>query len=447
MKRKDVQDDDDASVVETRNPRVVMVPVVELVAKAEDNPRFSGAKDPVQASKKFLSSERFDFMRRSFDKVGIKTPVLIDERKRVIDGWCRTAWAKEKDAKKPGKKIACIVVNPTDTSQRLTLQVAMNTARRGYDPIAKAHAFKALSAVWGTALNVAKHCGVSGTTVTDTISLLDLDSKAQRLLIDGKITQQCAERIMKMPGFKDWRAQRAFAEGEKGAKALSETSEEAALEFDDRLNYVLDIATGDEDRFSHEDLAQAWNSYSKTATKVKESEDRPTKKKSKDKSKSKDKKKAAPAKVNTAHVAAVAPTVSSIEDAMELYGRAIAEEMVGDSTDADVVSRLKERIEHLGVAIGWCVPKDLRDVILSKKGKPLYADEVADTLCHELIAEFTLIGLLKLREEKSGRVLAADDPLSATKNDAAWDKFYKQDKGLSALVKELDARLVKPVAG
>lgn len=446
--------------------QTVKVPARQLICSAKDNPRFAGHKDPEKAAKAFLRSEDFAAMTRSFDKLGIQEPLLAErvgkDEYRVNNGWCRAQYAKNKKIDVP-----VVIMKPKDDVHRITIQIALNTARRSYDPIAKAHAFKRLVEAWGSEAAAARHCGVSITSLRESLSLLDLPQRAQRLLSETKLTTMAAERIMKFPGWKSWRAADAVADDPK--KDVGEEVAAEAGRFEDHLNFVLDAVEKKDDRISYEELAQTWNKYKEADAEEEAAEDRP-KKKSKSKKSRREEPEADESEGETAkeddedqdeddakgrqrdsgrggrggrtdNLTTILPTDDSVREALEYYGLGIADEIVNDSGDEDVVKTLTDRIEHIAAVMGWCVPKDLREILVNKSGEPLYDEDVATALCRETVAEFTLLGLLQVRGSK-GMILTKDDALNDA-NNQAWTAFYKQDKPLRTLIQELDKRLVQ----
>lgn len=416
--------------------RVVMVPVTSLIAKAADNPRFSAYSDPESAARKFLASDDFDALSRSFEKLGIQEPLLVEEmpdgRMRVLDGWIRTQYGIKKDHARPGVKLPCVVKTPKDDKDRLSVQIAMNTARTSFDPIAKAHAYERMVEAWGTELSAAKHCGVSVTAFRETLALLKLPKQVQRSLSEQQITVQTAEHAMRMPGFKEW-VKADEAASSKG-EDVDDATLEAASEYEDRLNFVLGKARSGK-RMGQADFSQVWNDYRRLG----EAMDAAKGKKGKS-AKGKKPKAKADDRHNTDAIVTVTPTEGSIKDAIEFYGRCVAEEIVKEKVPDDgVIENLTTRIEHLAAVMGWCVPEALQNVLTDRKRRPLYDPKIAARLCRETVAEAALLGLLALRAEQD-RALAEDDDLNG---DAEWMAFYKRDLPLRQMVKELDERLVK----
>lgn len=432
-----------------------------LVTDPGKNPRFLGhTSPPDKVAKKFVTSPEFEALTRSFDRMGVQEAVLVEPRQDgkfdVLNGWCRATWAKQVAVQKPGFTVPCVVKRPQDDTGRTLLRIALNTARNSYDPMARANAFKRVADAMGGDLAAARACGVSITSFREATSLLRLPKQAQDLIADGRMTMQCGEQLLRLPGFKAYERK---AGGEKGldGKTVAE-----AAEFDRRSAHVLRLAEESEKTFSMTDLVSAWNGFTnKSEERAKAREERrdadeggddekprgksagkpKPKGEPKGEGKGKPKGDAKPAKqpkVTTDTVLTVEPSEAGLKAAMTFYGRALAEELLSAEPDDAVTDGLRCRMEHLSASLGWCVPKDLQTVMVNRKGKPLYSPEVAAQLCREVVAEFTLLGYLEMQADKS-RVPKADDPMF--KDQSVWTAFYKADRPLPSLLKDLDKHL------
>jgi ParB-like chromosome segregation protein Spo0J len=378
-----------------------------LVVDPARNPRFAGTKDPAKAARLFYASAEFKGLCRSFAASGIQLPLFVAKRKsmgyEVLEGFSRAHWAKlQAKAGKP-IKVPIVVVPMGKDSQ--TTAVAMNTARVEYDPLARAASFAAMVDEWGSVENAAKRAGVNVAVVRESLRLLKLPRRAQRMIHVGKLSLNNALKITRLPGWKTWRKL-------QDGKTVTTSERRRAKAFESRLRDTLaTLAKMD----NAPDVGTQWNKTQKSRN------------------------------VDLADVAVVLPTIVSLREACFTYGRKIARTYIGLQAGTTPISdderaRLKRwrvAIEHLGAAMGWCVPKALLSTLTTQDGTPLYTVKVADALCREIVNEYTLAGVLAIAHEE-GRGFVPDDELL---EDEKWQKFYRQDIPLAGLVRRLNRRL------
>lgn len=381
--------------------QIIHVSPNRLIADPRRNPRFAKANDPVTAAKVFYSSDAYAGLCESFKASGITIPLCVtkhDKGYSVLEGFSRAHWARQELKRNPSLKVPVVVVKKAKDAR--TMAIAMNTARVAYDAIARAGSFASLVEEWGSVPQAAKRAGVSAANVRESLRLLQLPLKAQRMIQSGKLSVPNAMKITRLPG---WKAFRQYRDNPKTSAKVRREAEQ----FGKRVNALLDTMR---EMKTVPDVGSEWNENHKSKT------------------------------VNTDDVAVVLPTVESLREACLRYGRRIAKAYLsGGAAPDNAAERLRCRtaILHLGAALGWCVPKSLVKTLRSADDRRLYKPDVAKALCREVVNEYVLAGVVAIAQSE-GRGFRENDELLDDEN---WQRFFRQTTPLETLVQRLNRRL------
>lgn len=382
--------------------KIIHVSPSRLVTDPARNPRFAGSRDPAAAARAFYDSDEYRGLCKSFAASGIQLPLFVAKRKgngyTVLEGFSRAQWAKQQAKTDKTMKVP-VQVLPSGKDAR-TAAVAMNTARVAYDPLARAASFASMVEEWGSVEQAAKRSGVSVGVVRESLRLLQLPRRAQRMIHTGKLSVVNATKITRLPGWKAWRK---MQDGRK----VSPMERREGKEFESRIKTMLEALKGMDEV---PDVGGQWNKTVKSR------------------------------EVNTDNIAVVLPTVESLREACFAYGRKMARIYITEGADPDNTARLtryRVAIEHLGAAMGWCVPKRLVKVLKSADGKPLYTESVAAALRREVVNEFVLAGVIALANREDRAFKPSDELLE----DENWRNFFRQRVPLEQLAQKLNRRL------
>lgn len=381
--------------------QIILVSPSRLVTDPARNPRFAGTTDPAAAARKFYASDAYAALCESFRASGITIPISVMKRKQgsgyiVLEGFSRAHWAKAEMKKNKAIRVPVNVLKKAKDAR--TAAVAMNTARVAYDPIARAGSFAALVDEWGSVEQAATRAGVKASTVRETLRLLRLPLRAQKMIQSGKLSVGNASKIMRLPGWKEFQQKKAGKVTPKVAKIASE--------FKTRVMEMLDTIAGME---HVPDVGSAWNKGRKPKKNAESSDD----------------------------VAIVLPTIESLRDACFLYGRKLARVYLSGTNDRMKITRYRTAMEHLAASMGWCVPEALEDVLQSTDGRRLYPAKTNTVLRREVVNEYTLSGVIEIARREDRRFAENDELL----DDSNWMNFFRQDVPLETLVQRLNRRL------
>lgn len=381
--------------------KVIFVSPSRLVTDPARNPRFANAPDPAAAARKFYNSEQYAALCESFKASGITIPLFVTKRKGgylVIEGFSRAHWAKRQMKKDKTIKVPVTVMERAKDAR--TAAVAMNTARVAFDPIARAGSFQSLVEEWGSIEQAAKRAGVNVGTVRETLRLLRLPLRAQKMIQSGKLSVPNANKIMRLPGWK------AYQQYKDNADVPAKTRRES----DDFLKRVMAMLDTMRQMDDVPDVGSAWNKQKRRKKKNAESTD---------------------------DIAIVLPTIESLREACFQYGRKLARLFLSGKPDQLKYTRYKAGIEHLAATMGWCVPKSLESTLTSIDGTPLYSPAISRALRREVVNEYVLCGVIEIAR-RDGRAFDENDELL---DDANWQNFFKQNAPLETLVQRLNRRL------
>lgn len=382
--------------------KIIHISPSRLVTDPARNPRFAASRDPAAAARAFYDSDEYRGLCRSFAASGIQLPLFVSKRKgngyTVLEGFSRAHWAKQQAKTDKTLKVPVRVL-PSGKDAR-TAAVAMNTARVAYDPLARAASFASMVEEWGSIEQAAKRSGVSVGAVRESLRLLQLPRRAQKMIYTGKLSVANALKITRLPGWKSWRK---MQDGRK----VSSLERREGKDFEAHIKTMLEALKGMSDV---PDVGGQWNRTVKSR------------------------------EVNTDNIAVVLPTVESVREACHVYGRKIARIYIEEGADPDNAARVlryRTGIEHLSAAMGWCVPKCLIKTLKSSEGKPLYTESVAEALRREVVNEFVLAGVISLANREN-RAFKPNDELLEDEN---WRNFFRQRVPLEQLVQKLNRRL------
>ncbi len=153
--------------------------------------------NPHQPRRSF-DEETLNSLSASIAELGVLQPILVRRRSdyyELIAGERR--W---RAAQRAGLITIPAVVQDRDELSSLQAAIVENLHRQDLNPIEEAAAYQQLLDDFGlTHDQVAKKVGKSRATISNTLRLLQLPSKVQRLLIDNRITTGHAKAILGSP--------------------------------------------------------------------------------------------------------------------------------------------------------------------------------------------------------------------------------------------------------
>jgi len=402
------------------------VNVSQLQVSADDNPRFDqSGRSPTECAAAHYRSPEYRALCNSLDRLGIQVPLIVERidktNYRVLDGHGRANWAITTKQ----RTVPVVIIAPCTPRDRLAVQVATNVSRNTFAPLARAKAFsKLLQAYNGDVKAAAKVAGVSTSTLTETLNLLLFPLPVQQAVGTRRIPLNCLDILVALPG---WNAYKAVKRGDD----VSDGTVEEAEKYEDRLTQIITNFTEDDlqTHVSPDDILSAWN-----AAKV---ADRVVTKKGK-KRKVQTKGKAKPPSLN--EIVTLTPTEDSVRDVLERYGTALAREILfAAEPSKGKIKRHIDLISNIAACMGWCVPVELQDVLVTTTGKPLYDAKTAEVLTRDVVREYAALGAIAVGMER-GLDLPENDPL---REDAAWEAYIRQpDATLTSIVKGVHKRLV-----
>ena len=143
--------------------------------------------NPSQARKKF-SEESINELATSIKNYGILQPIIVENKGKfyqIIAGERR--WRAAKIAGL--EKIPCLVRNESEQTAK-EISLIENIQRENLNPIEKALGYKELIENYNLKqAELADKLGISRTYVTNTLRILNLDSRVIELALEGKLTE------------------------------------------------------------------------------------------------------------------------------------------------------------------------------------------------------------------------------------------------------------------
>jgi len=182
------------------------IPASKIIAAPSSNPRFcadgGGPQYAEAAAQKFFKSREFKALYAALNATGGPTvPVVVEDlgdgSYNLLDGWGRHEWAKRQ---KRAVKLPAIVKPKLSDAESMTIRVALNTARNGYDPLAEGAAYVALVGHYGAVNAVAKIVGRPCTVVNERVRLYRLPKTVLNLYRAGHLMLSAAEVFFRIDG-------------------------------------------------------------------------------------------------------------------------------------------------------------------------------------------------------------------------------------------------------
>lgn len=151
-----------------------------------------------EQARKSFSDESLEELANSIKNYGILQPIIVENKGKfyqIIAGERR--W---RAAKKAGlKEIPCLVRNE-DEQKIKEISLIENIQRENLNPIEKALGYKQLIDNYNLKQqDLADKLGISRTNVTNTLRILNLDSRVIQLALEGKLTEGHCRSLMAIP--------------------------------------------------------------------------------------------------------------------------------------------------------------------------------------------------------------------------------------------------------
>ncbi len=148
-----------------------------------------------EQARKTFSEESIEELATSIKTYGILQPIIVENKGkfyRIIAGERR--W---RAAKKAGlKEIPCLV-RDEDEQRSKEISLIENIQRENLNPIEKALGYKQLIDNYNLRQqDLADKLGISRTNVTNTLRILNLDSRVIQLALEGKLTEGHCRSLM-----------------------------------------------------------------------------------------------------------------------------------------------------------------------------------------------------------------------------------------------------------
>ncbi len=148
-----------------------------------------------EQARKSFSDESIEELANSIKNYGILQPIIVENKGnfyQIIAGERR--W---RAAKKAGlKEIPCLVRNE-DEQKIKEISLIENIQRENLNPIEKALGYKQLIDNYNLKQqDLADKLGISRTNVTNTLRILNLDSRVIQLALEGKLTEGHCRSLM-----------------------------------------------------------------------------------------------------------------------------------------------------------------------------------------------------------------------------------------------------------
>ncbi len=148
-----------------------------------------------EQARKTFSDESIEELAQSIKTYGILQPIIVENKGkyyRIIAGERR--W---RAAKKAGLKEVPCLVRDEDEQKNKEISLIENIQRENLNPIEKALGYKQLIDNYNLRQqDLADRLGISRTNVTNTLRILNLDSRVIQLALDGKLTEGHCRSLM-----------------------------------------------------------------------------------------------------------------------------------------------------------------------------------------------------------------------------------------------------------
>ncbi|HUT85560.1 MAG TPA: ParB/RepB/Spo0J family partition protein [Elusimicrobiales bacterium] len=147
--------------------------------------------------RKIFKDHSLEELAKSIKEHGLTQPIIVHGGKsgiyELIAGERRLRACKIAGL----KNIDAIVRKSTDEKQMLAVSLVENIQREDLNPIDTAMAFRQLVNNFDISQNdLAKYCGKSKSTISNTLRLLELDDYIQKALQNGKLTEGHARSLL-----------------------------------------------------------------------------------------------------------------------------------------------------------------------------------------------------------------------------------------------------------
>ena len=157
--------------------------------------------NPNQPRKAFSESEIKE-LSDSIKEVGLLQPIIIrksDKKNNKKPYQIIMGERRFRAAKKANFKKLPAIIKETNDNEMLRNAILENIHRVQLNPIEEAASFKQIINDFGvTHLEIAKKLSKSRVYITNTLRILNLPTKTQKLLIDGKLTQGHAKALLQL---------------------------------------------------------------------------------------------------------------------------------------------------------------------------------------------------------------------------------------------------------
>jgi ParB family transcriptional regulator, chromosome partitioning protein len=153
--------------------------------------------NPLQPRRHFDEAE-LEALAASVAEHGVLLPILVTQ---TLDGYQLVAGERRlRAAQLAGLERIPVVIRQVAERDQLELALVENLQRQDLNPIEEANAFRQLIDDFGlTQESVAARVGRARATVANTLRLLDLDERLQRLIVEGRLTEGHARAIGGVP--------------------------------------------------------------------------------------------------------------------------------------------------------------------------------------------------------------------------------------------------------
>jgi ParB/RepB/Spo0J family partition protein len=160
-------------------------PKLELLA-------FESLRESPQNTRKHFDPAKLDELRKSIEKSGILTPLLVRPRSKGPDRIVYEIAAghrRYRAGKMAGAEFAPCIVREMDDATFLEILTIENLQREDVHPLEEAQGYRNLLALDGYDIaKLADKVGKSQSYIYDRLKLLQLTKDAQKLFLDGRIT-------------------------------------------------------------------------------------------------------------------------------------------------------------------------------------------------------------------------------------------------------------------
>lgn len=150
--------------------------------------------DPNQPRKNFKEDE-LEELSRSIKNLGLIEPITVQKKKYTYE--IITGERRWRAAKLAGLSEIPVIVREYSEKERVAVQLVENLQREELNPIEEALAYRRLVSEEGYKQDeVAELIGKNRTTITNSMRLLNLDSRVQDMIVDEKLTSGHARPLL-----------------------------------------------------------------------------------------------------------------------------------------------------------------------------------------------------------------------------------------------------------